>query len=91
MTKSQAISNYDRTPKFQTLFDVYKNPSREKERIDERIRRECDAIGGYDYRVINGNSYQFTCAFRFYNCEDKKEYLVYYTKENRYCYEYSTD
>ena len=91
MTKSQAISNYNRTPKNQTLFDVYKNPSREKERIDEKIRKEMDAIGGYDYRVIGGNSSHFTCAYRFYNSKDKTVYLVYHTYANRYCYPYPED
>lgn len=82
------IVNYDRTPKGQTLFDVYDNPSREKERIYNALVAEMDAIGGYDFRVINGNTYNFSCAYRLTD-DNCKQWLIYDTKSYRYTVEYT--
>lgn len=68
-----------------TLYDYYKNPSRRKVSIDERIMRRALDNGYFGYAVIGGSNFKFTVAYR-------NDYeLVVETKENIYHIPISTD
>lgn len=77
----QFIERYN-TSSYQSIYDLYNSVSIDKRMNEKRIYYIMKLIGGYDYKVLGGNMYVFTCA---YKCkENKKEKLIVYTKDNVY-------
>lgn len=61
-----------------SLYDAYKNPSREKEKAWEYCRDLCNEKNGYDLSVIGNNTFAFSAGFRFMD-DNNKEHFVYIT------------
>lgn len=72
--------------KYNTIEQLYINPSQFKKEAERAIFSKMLQCNGYDYRVIGGNSCTFSCAFRFM-LDDKTEILCYKTAYNTYLIE----
>lgn len=65
-----------------TLYDVYKNPSREKRDAWERIEREIQERKGYNV-CVSGSTYSFSVTYLYLDNEDII-HRVYITPSNYY-------
>lgn len=54
---------YERT-KAQSVEEYYKKPSSSKIQADSECRRQCQAENGERYRILSGNCFSFTAAWR---------------------------
>lgn len=61
---------------YESLFEVYKSCSMEKQRAERNIISEMHENGGYGYCILIANTYIFSCAYR---CGD---WLIYHTRDN---------
>lgn len=48
----------------QSVKEYYKKPSSCKIQADNECQRQCQAENGERYRIISGNSFSFTAAWR---------------------------
>ena len=62
----------------------YKRCSEEKMRVEIGIVHEMIENGGYMYKILNGNPYFFTCAYKMPDKESGKELLIVHTPRHRY-------
>lgn len=82
------LSLYEKS-EMMSLKDLYKSCSSDKEDAEWRIRYFMrEDYQGYSYRVLGGNSFYFTCAYK-YKATDKDtgeviEYLKVFTGRNVY-------
>ena len=65
-----------------TLRDIYKSWSNEKERAYNYCKQDCEKNNGFNFRVVNGNTFMFSCGY-LYNKNGKK-YCKYFTGYNTY-------
>lgn len=63
-----------------TLYEVYKNPSKEKIESWERIRRDINNRYGYDI-VVRGSSYSYSVTYKYID-DFNHEHVVYITRDN---------
>lgn len=47
----------------QSIKEFYKKPSAHKIQADNKCRQQCQAENGERYRIIGGNSFNFTVAW----------------------------
>lgn len=74
-----------------SLFDAYKNVSREKFRAWEHCEVLCKENDGWDLKVISYNSFQFTAGFEFTNPETGAVSLCIITKSDEFAFEEQFD
>lgn len=63
-----------------TLYEVYKNPSKEKIDSWERIRRDINNHNGYDV-IVRGNTYTYSVTYKYID-ELNHVHIVYITRDN---------
>ena len=78
-----------------SLRDLYKSCSDDKASAEWRIKYFMNDVKGYSYRVLGGNTFYFTCAYK-YRKQDKTtgeliEYLRVFTGLNVYDINLSLD
>lgn len=87
MTKKEYYKEINRkynTSEISTIYEVYKNPSYEKVAAERHIRTEMQLVGGFDYRVLSHNVFQFTVAYQFVDRETGIVKLRVHTSRNTY-------
>lgn len=67
---------------YESLFEVYKSCSMEKQRAERNILSEMHENGGCGYCILGANYMSFSCAYR---CGD---WLVYHTRDNEWKIKY---
>lgn len=50
-----------------SVRDFYKTCSWEKIKAEEKIKNTMIEKGGYAYRILSGNSFNFTCGYKIGN------------------------
>lgn len=67
-----------------SVYEVYKNPSDEKVAAERHIRTEMQLVGGFDYRILSHNVFQFTAAYQFMDRETGLAKLRVHTSRTTY-------
>lgn len=88
------LSLYEKS-EMMSLRDLYKSCSDDKASAEWRIKYFMQDVKGYSYRVLGGNTFYFTCAYK-YARKDKAtgqviEYLKVFTGLNVYDINLSLD
>lgn len=71
----------------ESVCKYYKKCSYLKKNAENYIKDEMTSVDGYDYRVLNGNSYKFVCAYKRKEIASGKELLIIHTPSYRYAIE----
>lgn len=77
------VQAFQRAP-YKTLWDAYKDPSREKERAWWRCQELCKAMNGRGLRITSHNCQFFTAAFSFEDPETGVLQVAYITPNHDY-------
>lgn len=77
----QATASFPRYVKsaYNTIYDAYKKPSRDKWRAWNHCRNLCNAFGGFNLKVISKNTYMFTAGFQYIDEDSGEERFMYIT------------
>lgn len=62
--KAQAFINSYNNATGTTLSDIYSSYSAAKARAERDCRDRMANLNGYDFRMMSGNTYAFTCGYR---------------------------
>lgn len=73
-----------------SLAEAYKTGgSQEKRAAEKRIYQEMQALGGHSFRIVSANTFNFSCAYVYYN-EEGEARLRFYTAANFWDVPYMT-
>lgn len=53
--------------KYNSIYDLYRNPSNEKRYVESALIKIMHEEGGWNYKVLGGNSMMFTCGWLMNN------------------------
>ena len=88
MTKQERYkvtrTRYNRS-KITSVYGVYNKPSDEKVAAERNIKLEMSLTGGFDYRIISYNSFEFVAGYQFMDRETGSAKLRVHS--SRYTYE----
>lgn len=78
------LNNYMNS-EYYSLSQKYNTCSYAKMQAEYEILQDMRKLGGYDYKIISGNSHMFSCAFTFE--ENGKKFLKYFTRTKTQVFE----
>lgn len=68
----EMIHDYKRRhPKGETLYQVYGSCSQAKVESWEKIKRECEELGGVNLHITGAGSHQYSCIYMYPRKNDK--------------------
>lgn len=80
--QERMLTNWQRAYGQDTLYHIYKTPSRKKVEALEEIKKEMKENNGHSLRVFNGNTFQYSCAYLYIDtCYNM--HMVYHTATNK--------
>jgi hypothetical protein len=83
----QIIKNYNKSYKT-NLLQCYTKPSEKKFKAEQKIIDEMAKLGGYGYKIISYNIYNFSCAYMYNKIDTETSEiiptLVYHTRTKRH-------
>lgn len=89
MTKrqQQIINTYNNSNMY-SLSDAYNAYSFYKTRAEQSILNEMQNNGGWGYKVLSANSFQFSCGYLKTDENDGNIKIVYHTANNKLTFDY---